>query len=355
MRKIPSLALIVLLLPVRPAIQANTSSLGQQLEELAPRAAGVAQVEVVDIKEVNETAGDGPMYLDVRFRILRGTGTTTEGIHIIEAQGGLGPPDSPEFKPHGPVKVGTFRKGSRYWVAFSSQYDWERCPQGVVASWPDKDGPKLLEEAIRTDHYAHRPQYDPRSGLTHSYRVDSDRGSWWVRMERDGALLWETRLPGEKFKGERYDGEWRLVDRQQWPSGLEHADDNRSGWFLFAETASRLEVNNGYRLPAEKHRLTYVLDAESGKTAAIWVSLLDKAPTASPSIVQYLDLQTGGIRREELYDFLESGGMAAGAKEERWLRKIVRTLDPDTRRLKQEDVFRWTESPNGSQYVAVNK
>ncbi|MBI2804981.1 MAG: hypothetical protein HYX68_08370 [Planctomycetes bacterium] len=93
------------------------------------------------------------------------------------------------------MKFDTFKKGERYWVAFASPYEWKRCPQGAVQSWPEKDAPKLMEEAVRADYYAHRPFFDPDSGFTFSHRSAQNQKSWRVRMERDGKLLWE-RLEG---------------------------------------------------------------------------------------------------------------------------------------------------------------
>lgn len=174
-------------------------------------------------------------------------------------------------------------------------------------------------------------------------------------MERDGKLLWEVDLPGKKFSGQEFAGEWRLLHREQWPSGLEHAAENQSGRYLLAEAASPLQPGNGYQLPAGNYRLTYALDADTGKTAAIWVSKDGVAPTATPSVVQYLDLETGKVRREERYILVEKGGLAVGANEERWLQQLVRTYDSKTGQLEGEDVFRWTESPEGSKYVPVDK
>jgi hypothetical protein len=102
-------------------------------------------------------------------------------------------------------------------------------------------------------------------------------------------------------------------------------------------------------------RLTQALDADTGKVAAVWVSRFDLSPTAAPSVVQYLAPDTGAVRREERLDLLETGGLAAGAGKEQWLRKLVRTYDPKTGQLKSEETFRWTASPEGSKYVPVNK
>lgn len=332
-----------------PLSQAGEPSLGERLEKLAPRAAGVAQVEVVEVKEVDGRPMDGPLSVDVRLRILRGTGVTPTYVGIIKALGGHQPRNTPPFKPYGPVKFDTFKKGERYWVAFSSPYDSKRCPQGVVNSWPDKDAPKDLKEAVRTDYYVHRPLYDPESGLTFSYRAANDKKSWRVRMERDGKLLWEVDLPGEKYQ-DAY-AEWRFLNRSQVPDDVEYAKDNPSGLFLFAETAHQLKDGNSYQLPAGKHRLRYALNADNGKTATIWVSRFDRSPASTPSVVQAFDPKTGRMRREERYDLLENGGLAAGAKEEQWLRKVVRTYDPKSGKLKAEEVFRG----EGSTYVPVIK
>jgi len=328
-------------------------SLGERLEKLAPHAAGLALVEVTEMKEVDSRPSDGPLSLVVSFRILRSTGATMNEIAIVREWGGLQPPGAPPFKPHRPVKLETFQKGGHYWVAFCSQYDWERCPQGIVGVWSAKKAPKEFDEAVRSDHYADRPQYDPASGFTHRFREGKDGKSWTVRMERGGKLLWERELPGEKFKGERFDGEWHLFHRDASSSHLGHADKNPSGVFLFAETTYRLSSDNAFSLPPEKQRLTYALDADTGKTAAIWVTRMDLGPTSTPSVVQYFDLKTGARRREERYDLLETGGKAAGGKEERWYRKLERTYAGDGKRVVKDEAFRHGSTPEGSKYIPV--
>jgi hypothetical protein len=341
-------ALTVLLFSANPPLD-------ERFQKLAPNAAGLALVEVVDLKEVDWRPGDGPLQLDVHFRILRQTGVTQDVVSIIKEQGGHSAPNSPPWRPSGPVKIDSFKKGSRYFVSFASQYDWNRCPQGVVAFWLEKAAPKELDEAIRADALSHRPQYDPESGLTHSHIVAKDKKSWTVRMERDGKRLWERTLPGEKFKGEMFDGEWKLYHRDQWPSKLDRADRNRSGRFLFAETSTKLEPSNPYGLKPEYHRLTYALDADTGKTVAIWVSRMYLGPTSTPDVVQYFDLKNGRLRVEVRFDLLTRGGKSLGAKEDHWLRKLVRTYDADGKTLLNEEIFRWSGSPTGNGYVPVNK
>ena len=338
---------------VVPVISADGLSLKERLEQLAPHAAGLAQVEVLDMKEIDDRAGCGPLYIDVRLRLLQRSGATRDSIHIILDPGGN--PGNPNFKPFGPVMPNTFTKGQRYWVAFSPSYiEFDLWPQKVVRCWPDKSGPEVLSEAIRADYYSHRPQYDPRSGFTHSFISDQEARFWRVRLSRDGNSRWEVKLPGKKFRG-IYDGELRLYHRDDWPHGLGHADDNRSNWFLLAETQKRLETANRFQLPPEDYRMIYALDADSGKIASIRISLMRLSPMATPSVVQYFDLNVGGLEREERFDLLPHGGVAVGAEKERWYRKVVRTIDPKSGKISNERVFRHTSGPGGSKFVPLTK
>jgi hypothetical protein len=168
-------------------------------------------------------------------------------------------------------------------------------------------------------------------------------------MEQAGKTIWERDLPGEKYAG-AYEGEWRLLSRSQVPDESEYARNNPSGVFLFAETADDLEQGNSYRLPAGKHRLRYALNADTGEPAAVWVSNFDQSPHSTPAVVQTFDPKTGRLRREERFDFMKTGGLALGAKEESWLRKIVRTHDAQTGKLVKEETLRWTP---GGVYVPV--
>jgi hypothetical protein len=332
-----------LLLPLvlsGPQSQAGEPSLGERLEKLVPRAAGVAQVDVVSVKDIDSRPRDGPLSTDVRLRILRGTGATSTYIAIIKARGGLQPRNSPPFKPHGPVKFDSFKMGERYWVAFASPYDYERCPQGVVQFWLEKDAPKMLEEAVRADHYVGRPFYHPDSGLTHSYPPAKDTKSWQVRMERDGKRLWEVDLPGERYRG-TYFREWLFLNLSQLPGDLGYDKESRAGVFLYADTTSVLEEGNRYRLDAGKYKLRYALMADNGKIASISMFRFEKSDA---SVNHYFDLKTEKLVREERYDWLEKGGLAVGATAEGWLRKVVRNFDAHTGKLHAEAIFYCVES-----------
>jgi hypothetical protein len=111
-----------------------------------------------------------------------------------------------------------------------------------------------------------------------------------------------------------------------------------------------LENANPYQLPAAKYKVVHVLDAETGKTASIRVS--KSANTVDAAVVHFYDMKTGKPRREERSDFLSTGGLAAGAKEEAWLRRIVRTFELQSGKLQSEEILRYI---GGSTYVPVKK
>jgi hypothetical protein len=321
-----------------------------RLERVAPRAAGVALVEVADLKEEDRRPNDGPLALVVSLKILKSTGNTRDRVNIIKVSGGQPPPPPPPGTapmppPIGALKLDTFKKGERYWVAFSSDIDFKRYPQLVVKTWPEKDAPPVLEEAVKADHYARRPQYDPRNGLTYSSRAEKGKPNWWACMERDGQYLWEVPLPGEKGAGE-----WRQLHLDQWSSGLGLADRTKTDWYLCVETLTTLEASNPYQLPAGKHKAVYVLDSDTGRTASVRFCDANKS---DPSVIHFYDLATGKLRREERFDFLKTGGRAAGADTEDWLRQVVRTYDPASGKLKGEEVLRHASTPDGSKYVPV--
>jgi hypothetical protein len=100
------------------------------------------------------------------------------------------------------------------------------------------------------------------------------------------------------------------------------------------------------------HRITWTLDADSGKTAAIWIShQLDLGPTATPGVVQYLDTKSGRVKREERCDWMPTGHPDAGGRDPGYLRKVVRTFDPVTGELQEEAIYRCDRS----EFVLVEK
>jgi len=61
--------------------------------------------------------GDGPLYLDIRFR-TRSSGATPNSTHVIKEYGGLHPDNStpaiPPLRLDTVIKLDTFQKGRRY-------------------------------------------------------------------------------------------------------------------------------------------------------------------------------------------------------------------------------------------------
>ncbi|MFO0937582.1 MAG: hypothetical protein U0798_13810 [Gemmataceae bacterium] len=336
--------------------QEITPSLTSRMEKLVPHASGLALVEVTNIKEVDRRAGDGPLSQDISFKIVKSTGTTLESVSIIKESGGhMAPPTAaPRPKPRSAVSLKTFTKGERYWVVFASySHVLVEYHDGILAVWPIKDAPKELEAAVQADLYSHRPQYDPKSGLTFSWRNEKEKKSWQIRMEKDGKQLWEKSLPGEKFGGtDRFSGQWTLLHRDQWPSGLGFAEQTPSNWYLLAESLTDLDAGNPYQLPAGKYRIVSILVAETGKTAGVRVC---PSNSADPRVIHFYKLQTGKLMHEEWFDFLTTGGKAAGNSEESWLRKTVRKYEPATGQLKQEEIYRFASTPQGSTFLPVKK
>src|SRR5262245_6592914 len=181
---------LVLLLVAQPSSDAG-------LEKFAPRAAGLALVEVAGIKEIDRRPADGNLVVVVSLRVERSTGAVRDQIGIVKAYGGRG---QTGLKPKmdGPVKFDTFEKGKKYWIAFSSSYD-EAYWQGVINVWPgNSENAAVFNDAVYKDSLKHRPQYHSPTRMTYSHLVAKDRKSWHVRLEKEGKLLWTTSLPGEK-------------------------------------------------------------------------------------------------------------------------------------------------------------
>jgi len=315
------------------------------LDDLAPNAAGVCLAEIADSQEIDKRPSDGNLFVRAKLRVIRGTGAIPEHIVIIKEYGGLGPP-GPAPKPYGPLRPDSLTKGHRYWFAFCSKYEVIRSgtpyPQGVIRYWPTEqaDVAETLEEAVRTDHYAWRPQYDPITGLTHGYREEPEEGRWQIRVSRDDDVLWEKTLAGGK--ADRYSS-LGFMHQKDWPSYLRYS---QSDTFLLAETATTLEEDNDYDLPAAEYYVLNIFDAITGKLAAVRVSYCQEGMVER--VFRVLDLETGGLIREHRFDFLDEGGIEAGGDTEDWLRKTERTFDPKTGEETSLNVFRFGTVPFGA-------
>ncbi|HJZ60338.1 MAG TPA: hypothetical protein VKE74_35670 [Gemmataceae bacterium] len=313
--------------------------------DLAPHAAGVALVEVVSVIEKDARPSDGPLYDEIQLRVVRGSGEVPEIIVIVKAPGGHPPPPG-SAKPPPPkfsVRPGALKKGQRYWVAFSSPYEHQAYPEGVIAFWPqdDRRAAKVLDEAVKADRWRWHPRYDPTTGLTCGRLIEPDKKLWQVRVWKDDEVLWEMTVPGTPSK--RYYS-WGFWDAG--PGGFPtHVP--KSGRLLVAETALTLDAGNEFDLPAGPYYLCSTFDPHTGNRLSACVTVLQ-----DPHVIHVqrdYDPRTGRYFREERFDWPKSGDKAVGAGREDWYRKVARTFDPKTGKLTAEEVFRWDETKSGDE------
>jgi hypothetical protein len=309
-----------------------------KVDDFAPRAAGIALVEVVAIEKYDDRPADGDAGLRFKFKLIRGSGEVPGSVTVITARGGLIPPGSVSKptkrpKPSAPVTVDALKKGERYWFAFASSHEWEKYSQGVIGFWPEKDAKAdALEAAVKADAYRWRPQYDPQTNL--AYGHVREKGKWRVRVERDERVLWEHEIPGTK-----------VDSYTSW--GLSHSTGGelavampKGGKLLLAETDTRLEKDNEFQLAAGTYWVKTGFDPETGKRLAAWV----RKPQHShvPLVNRAYDPGTGKPRYEQRLDFPQTGGKAVGAKTDGWYRKIERTFDAEGK-LTKEETFRYDQ------------
>jgi hypothetical protein len=211
----------------------------------------------------------------------------------------------------------------------------------VIGFWDEKaDEAEVLAAAVREDRFAWNPQYDPESRLSHSHRTAPAKTEWTIRVHEGDALLWEKTLRG--LKSERYMS-WGFIPTRSWAPGPDETDDG--GPFLHAESAQSLPAENEYDLPAGKYYVKHAFEAHTGRKAATWVCVFQEGNVER--VFRRYDKQ-GRLRREERSDFLREGGLAAGSDQEAWLRKIVRTFDPQTGEVLPEEVFRHGQDEHGA-------
>jgi hypothetical protein len=316
-----------------------------RLEELAPHACGVCLAEVVSVQERDARPADGDFTEEVTLKILRGSGEVRSQLPVIKEHGGLRPTAPPPIQ--GPLRAGGLKKGQRYWIAFASSLDHEKYTNGVVGYWPEDkaDVAKVLDEAIKEDRFRWRPEYDPKTGLAYGYLATPGKKSWQVRIEKQGKVLWEKEVPGERSERGVF---WGLSEGgyNSFPS-----QKPRSGKLFWAESAQRLDKDNEYGVAEGMYYVTTGWDPETGKRIAAWLAL-HKGPHVDVLHREYN--ADGKPRREERFDWLPSGGKAVGAAEESWYRKIARTFDPDTGKVAKEETFRYDSAQEvGQRWVKV--
>jgi hypothetical protein len=313
-----------------------------KVEEFAPHAAGVALAEVVAVEKYDSRSNDGNAGIRFKLKLVRGSGDFPGEVDVVTEHGGFrAPGDTP--KPSAPVKVDSLKKGERYWFAFASQYDWDTHNEGVIGFWKEKDAKaEALEAAVKADAYRWRPQYDPKLKLAVGHLVGQN--SWRVRAEREGKALWEATIPGGP------------VDSYSFGLYLSPGRDlvvpeTKCGQYLLAETDTRLEKGNEFGLAEGPYYVQSGFDPETGKVLAKWVRVPENPYVALVNRAYNPD--TGKATFEQRFDFLDTGGKAAGAKTENWYRKIERTLDASGK-VTKEETYRYDEAAEaGKRWVKV--
>lgn len=315
-----------------------------KMADPVPYAAGVCLVEVVRVTELIPSVSEGLVGVNVKLRIVRGSGAIREDLCITKAADDPLAP-APAGKPKSPLAPNSLKKGHRYWIAFASDEDTDKYPQGVIAFWPENDPKmaKLLRAATRTDHYKWHPQYDPKTGLTYGHLDEPAKRQWRLRVEKKRTILWEKVIPGTKSEGYF---SWGLWDNGYCGFPTEMP---RCGKFLLAETAQALAKDNEFALPAGTYLVATAYEPETGRRLAAWVS---RHHAGRVDVVHRdYEAKTGKLRCDVRFDWPTKGGRAVGAAEEKWWRKVVRTFDPATGRLRSEEVFRYDPAREGERWV----
>jgi hypothetical protein len=328
--------------PARPAKRAPTA------DDLAPHAAGVALAEVVAVTPFDARPMDGGKGVSFELKRVRGSGEFRASVAVITEPGGHpAPPGPPAPPPKFSLTPDALRKGQRYWVAFASPYEYPAYPQGVVGFWPEADptAAEVLHAAVKADRWKWRPYYHPELGLAFGRLAEADQKRWRVRVWKAEEVLWEVALPGALWDDDpEYTPEWDFFDvrgtTSRYPS-----ERPKSGFVLATATLRLLAAGNEYGLPTGKYLVEAAFDPETGTRRAARVY------AASPPRVELVRRDydpADQLLGEERFDWAETGGKAAGAKTERWFRKVARAFDPKTGTVTKQETFRYVEDTTKS-------
>jgi len=297
-------------------------------------AAGVSLAEIIDLKLVDHRPGDGHLFVQVSLKTVRKTGDVLESMEIVKAYGGLRPPGSAPPTPD-PLFPVPFEKGKRYWFVWSSRHEWMTCPHRILGWWPQDDAraAKVIDQAITKDRFAWQPQLEPITGISYDHHLDAKTGKWIPRGTKAGKVLWEDQLEGSPVEGVH--GLWYVYPRKDVPD-LDHVHAKPDEMFLSLVTSTKLPATNDYGVPAGTYCLQSYRELTTGKQLAVQVSSYDPSDR---SVIRAYD-RTGHRLWEREQRFLESGGNAAGATSEAWLRRVERNYDPATGKVTLEETFR---------------
>lgn len=313
-------------------LAASSFAADPKADAVPAHASGVALVEVSDVSKYDMRPADGDAGVLYKLKRVSGSGEFHAEVRVTTDPGGNRGPNS-KPKPSLPLKPDSFQKGDRFWVAFSSRYDWEDHNQGVLAFWPEKDAPReALEAAVKADAYKWQPQYEPKLKLSIGRLVE--KGSWRIRAERDGKTLWEHKLDGAPT--DAY-AAWGLY--RSFGGGVEAAMP-KCEQVLFAETHIELAKGNEFEVTPGPYYLNRGYDPETGKVHSATVRL-----PQGPSVVRVersYDPATGKPISDNRYALSETGGKAIGAKDDKWYGKVRRTYDA-AGKVSKEETFRYDD------------
>lgn len=334
-------------------------------DDVVPNAAGVCLAEVVSMTEYDDRSGDGDAGIEVELRPIRSSGYVMNVFWIHTGHSPWVPLNRRSKEFPGPIRPNSIAVRKRYWIAFSSVHDWNKHGQGIIAFWNENDASvkDRLEAAIKSNRYEWSPQFHPESGLTHSHKMNDSKSELTVRVERDRKVLWETKLsrsPPSSLKLPR-DQDPPPYRRYTMPESPISIETEAGKYRLRARTVTTLSRKNDFELPLGDYGVSREYDLESGKLLAFRIRLnRDVFPFFRVQMVQDYDPHTGNNIRETREDLLETGGKAVGENKDAWWRKIERTYEAKSGKLKSEEYSRNAEiniSPKESEYrwVKINK
>jgi hypothetical protein len=325
------LAIILLLISKGYAISADAPP---DPQAALVTAAGVSLGEVIDLKQIDYRPGDGNLIDQVSLKTVRKSGDVLESLGIVQAYGGLRAPGSPPPAPD-PLSRVSFKKGARYWFVWSSRHEAMSYPHRIIGWWPQDDAraAEVVEQAIAKDRFAWQPQLEPVTGISYDRHLNAKSGQWILRGTKVGKVLWEDQLEGSPVEGVY--GPWSTYPRKNVPD-LDHVQAKPDDIFLRLLTSTRLPAGNSYGVPAGAYWLQSYRELTTGKRLAVHVACHQ---LHVKSITRAYD-STGHPLWEREQSFPETGGKAAGAASEAWLRQIERTFDPATGKITLEETFR---------------
>jgi hypothetical protein len=324
------------------------------IDTVTPHATGICLAEIIERKQVDLRAGDGPLYVEFKLKILRSSGSVHEQLDVVlYHQGGHGPPSMHPRK----KTIVTFPSeetlvGKRFWLAFSSKYDFgiPTNPRNLIGAWPEEDTvvAEVFAEAIRADRFQWQPQYDSETGLVFEHTSQSENGTWKLRVQRDNKVLWEKTVPG--LKTANYFELGYYGSYEGFPSSQPSIEK-----ILIAPSLVKLETDNEFKIEAGDYHINTGFDPVQGHRLAVWIYQSLGGDRFSEVVFFDYDPENGNLISEDRFELQNSGGKRMGASNENWRRKTSRKFDRTNGNVTSQRVFRFEEShahtPSG--YVPV--